>query len=233
MFAKQFSEAGGASTGGGQSGGRRPGRGRGAGSGLGAGGKGKRGGRGTDDGVGDSGGLFNMDNNYRTHMLFPGRKDEDGCGGEPRRSSGSPSFMKAMMSWGKRPSDPKAAQGNAQELARLRGTPTRGSESEFEHLLSGDPPLNAFRKTVSFHNFQHTGTGSDPEHVSPPRVPLTRTPPSSFFSTSSPSSPSSPTNNSSSNNFFSYNEPFRDHDYASYIGGNASSSNICFILTNS
>ena len=45
-------------------------------------------------GIGQLPGL-GMDNNYRTHMLFPGRKDEDGGGGDgPRRSSGSPSFMK-------------------------------------------------------------------------------------------------------------------------------------------
>lgn len=77
-----------------------------------------------------------MDNNYRTHMLFPGRKDEDGGGGDgPRRSSGSPSFMKQMMSgmMGKRPSDPRA--GNSQELTRYRATPTRASESG-----SGGPP---------------------------------------------------------------------------------------------
>eukprot|EP00092_Neocalanus_flemingeri_P026433 GFUD01028654.1.p1 GENE.GFUD01028654.1~~GFUD01028654.1.p1 ORF type:complete len:397 (+),score=86.11 GFUD01028654.1:71-1192(+) len=64
---------------------------------------------------------------YRTHMLFPGRKDDDTSQPDPRRSSGSPSFMKAMMSWGKRPSDPRAQQ--AQELARYRGTPTRPPES--------------------------------------------------------------------------------------------------------
>jgi len=94
--------------------------------------KGKRGARRDQEDAGEASGLFNMDASsaYRTHMLFPGRKDEDGA--EPRRSSGSPSFMKAMMSWGKRPSDAKAGQ-NAQELARYRGTPTRASES-------GGPP---------------------------------------------------------------------------------------------
>ena len=221
MFAKQFSEAGVTNTA--SSGGKRPGRGRGAGSGV--LGKSKRGGR-TPDDAGDTSGLFNMDNNYRTHMLFPGRKDEDGCGGEPRRSSGSPGFMKAMMSWGKRPSDPKAAAaGNAQELARYRGTPTRASESEFESLL-GDrhhPPLNSFRKTVSFHNFRDTGSSSPPEHVLPPRVPLTSrsTPPASYYSTSPSSPPSTSTNNpGQTSHFFSYHEPFSDNDYASYIGGN-------------
>jgi len=98
--------------------------------------KSKLGGRGNQDDAGDASGLFNMDNNsaYRTHMLFPGRKDDDGSCGEPRRSSGSPSFMKAMMSWGKRPSDPKSPQ-NSQELTRYRATPTRASESG-----AGGPP---------------------------------------------------------------------------------------------
>lgn len=92
--------------------------------------KSKRGARRDQDDAGDSsGGLFNMDPNapYRTHMLFPGRKDDDSSQTDPRRSSGSPSFMKAMMSWGKRPSDPRAQQ--AQELARYRGTPTKPPES--------------------------------------------------------------------------------------------------------
>jgi len=91
--------------------------------------KSKRGARRDQDDAGDSsGGLFNMDPNapYRTHMLFPGRKDDDSSQADPRRSSGSPSFMKAMMSWGKRPSDPRA---QPQELARYRGTPTKPPES--------------------------------------------------------------------------------------------------------
>ena len=126
MFAKQFSEAGVATS----TTSKKSGRGRGAGSGF--GGRGKRGGRGgpaPDDA--SEAGLFNMDNSYRTHMLFPGRKDEDGGGDGPRRSSGSPSFMKQMMSgmMGKRPSDPRAS--NSQELTRYRATPTRASESEF------------------------------------------------------------------------------------------------------
>ena len=137
MFAKQFSEAGQATA----TTGKRGGRGRGGGSGLMS--KGKRGARRDQEDAGEASGLFNMDASsaYRTHMLFPGRKDEDGA--EPRRSSGSPSFMKAMMSWGKRPSDAKAGQ-NAQELARYRGTPTRASESELDSLD------HYFRKTVSF-----------------------------------------------------------------------------------
>ena len=36
-------------------------------------------------GIGQLPGL-GMDNNYRTHMLFPGRKDEDGGGGRPSSS---------------------------------------------------------------------------------------------------------------------------------------------------
>ena len=137
MFAKQFSEAGQATT----TTGKRGGRGRGGGSGLMS--KGKRGVRRDQEDASEASGLFNMDASsaYRTHMLFPGRKDEDGA--EPRRSSGSPSFMKAMMSWGKRPSDAKAGQ-NSQELARYRGTPTRASESEL------DPLDYYYRKTVSF-----------------------------------------------------------------------------------
>jgi len=157
MFAKQFSEAGTAS-----SGGRKGGRGKGGGMMA----KSKRGKRDVDDG-GDSasGGLFSMDSNgpYRTHMLFPGRKDEEtggsggpgggggsggggggggagsgggagGPGGDPRRSSGSPGFMKTMMSWGgaggKRPSDPRAVvAASGQEMQRLRSPPGGRTES--------------------------------------------------------------------------------------------------------
>jgi len=119
--------------------------------------KSKRGARRDQDDAGDSsGGLFNMDPNapYRTHMLFPGRKDDDSSQADPRRSSGSPSFMKAMMSWGKRPSDPRA---QPQELARYRGTPTKPPESEF------DPGVDPFyRKTVSFHDGRPTSPGSPP-----------------------------------------------------------------------
>ena len=135
-------------------------------------------------------------------MLFPGRKDEDGSGGEPRRSSGSPSFMKAMMSWSKRPSDPKSAQ-NSQELARYRGTPTGNSESEFDCLPS-DPLI---RKTVSFHNFSQNGSVCSPTNMSPPS-------PRDLFSSSSPDSP---TNNQ--NDFYSYHQPFRENYYASFVGG--------------
>ena len=135
MFAKQFSEAGVSS-----SSGRKGGRGKGGGMMA----KSKRGRKDQDEAGGDSssGGLFNMEANgpYRTHMLFPGRKDEDG-GPDPRRSSGSPGFMKTMMSWGKRPSDPRGGVVG-QEMQRYRSTPTR-PESEF--LVD---PLN--RKTVSF-----------------------------------------------------------------------------------
>ena len=127
--------------------------------------RGKRGVRRDQEDAGEASGLFNMDASsaYRTHMLFPGRKDEDGA--EPRRSSGSPSFMKAMMSWGKRPSDAKAGQ-NCQELARYRGTPTRASESELESLDQ------FYRKTVSFDEASsspllhptRTNTSDQPDH---------------------------------------------------------------------
>lgn len=63
---------------------------------------------------------------YRTHMLFPGRKEDDSGGPDPRRSSGSPSFVKAMMGWGgKKPSEGRG--GTPQEM-RPRGTPTRPPE---------------------------------------------------------------------------------------------------------
>ena len=188
MFAKQFSEAGGVST---TTPGKRGGRGRGGGSGLMS--KGKRGVRREQEDVGEAGGLFNMDANsaYRTHMLFPGRKDEDGSA-EPRRSSGSPSFMKAMMSWGKRPSDAKGGQ-NSQDVARYRGTPTRATESESDPL---DP---FYRKTVSFE-----------EARSPclPLLPLLPLLPACQVS----GSPSSTTN-------MSYHQPYREHQYASFVGG--------------
>ena len=196
MFAKQFSEAGVA----GNTTTKKGGRGRGGGSGLNS--KSRRGGRSAQEDATDPSGLFNMDNNYRTHMLFPGRKDEDGSGGEPRRSSGSPSFMKAMMSWSKRPSDPKSAQ-NSQELARYRGTPTRNSESEFDCLPS-DPLI---RKTVSFHNFSQNGSVCSPNNISPAS-------PRDLFSSSSPDSP---TNHQ--NDFYSYHQPFRENYYASFVGG--------------
>ena len=219
MFAKQFSEAGGVTS---TTSSKKGGRGRGAGSGF--GGRSKRGGRGgaiAEDA--SEAGLFSMDNSYRTHMLFPGRKDEDGGGGDgPRRSSGSPSFMKQMMSgmMGKRPSDPRAS--NSQELTRYRATPTRASESEFssDHWSPGhhgghheSDPYNRglMVKSVSFHG-----------HRSPPLRP----PPAPSYSPTSPLSSSSllstspPTNNmvtSSNNGFIPYHEPFREHDYASYV----------------
>ena len=152
--------------------------------------KGKRGVRREQEDVGEAGGLFNMDANsaYRTHMLFPGRKDEDGSG-EPRRSSGSPSFMKAMMSWGKRPSDAKGGQ-NSQDVARYRGTPTRATESESDPL---DP---LYRKTVSF------------EEARSPCLPLLPLVPSCAVS----GSPTSTTN-------MSYHPPYSEHHYASFVGG--------------
>ena len=178
MFAKQFSEAGQASTTG-----RKGGRGKG--SGMMAKSKGRKG-RDLDDGGenGSSGGLFDAGGAYRTHMLFPGRKDEEiGGGMDPRRSSGSPGFMKGLMgSWGKRPSDPKAAaavaaSAGSQEMSggqgpRYRTTPphTR-TESEFDynctttstrthHNYSSSDPYNTIHhrnfnnnnKSVSFHD---------------------------------------------------------------------------------
>merc|ERR1719490_1577 len=94
--------------------------------------KSKRRGKDLEDAGDSNTGLFNMDPNtpYRTHMLFPGRKEDD-CGGpDPRRSSGSPGFVKAMMGWGsKRPSQTGGGAPNSQEMARYnRGTPTRPPE---------------------------------------------------------------------------------------------------------
>ena len=219
MFAKQFSEAGATST----TTSKKGGRGRGAGSGF--GGRGKRGGRGGAPAEDASeAGLFNMDNSYRTHMLFPGRKDEDGGGDGPRRSSGSPSFMKQMMSgmMGKRPSDPRAS--NSQELTRYRATPTRASESEFSSSEAAWPRLGAesdpynrgMVKSVSFH-----GQGAPPQRPPPPPFPAPNyspTSPSSPLSCSSLLSTSPPTNNVT-NGFIPYHEPFREHDYASYVAG--------------
>lgn len=230
MFAKQFSEAGVNSTSG-----KKGGRGKG-GSGLMS--KSKKGARGRDqDDAGDaSGGLFNMDPNapYRTHMLFPGRKDDDGSGNDPRRSSGSPSFMKAMMSWGKRPSDPRAA-AQAQELAGRysRGTPTKttpggAGESEFE-----SDPFSHYRKTVSFHEQNHHRTAGG--GIPPP-------PPSSYnhhhhhLASSPTSSTTSPTTNHThnelllfggdNNSLFANNHhnqqhrgPYKENDYAAFTGG--------------
>ena len=215
MFAKQFSEAGVTST----TTSKKGGRGRGAGSGF--GGRGKRGGRGgapPDDA--SEAGLLNMDNSYRTHMLFPGRKDEDGGGDGPRRSSGSPSFMKQMMSgmMGKRPSDPRAS--NSQELTRYRATPTRGSESEFSSLETAawprDPYNRGLVKSVSFHGGQR---GLPPSRPPPAPNYSPTSPLSSPLSSTSLLSTSPPTNNFTTNGFIPYHEPFREHDYASYVAG--------------
>jgi len=126
MFAKQFSEAGVTSTSS-----KKGGRGKAGGSGLMS--KNRRG-RGKDvdgDALDASSSLFNMDPNssYRTHMLFPGRKEDDGSttGGDHRRPSGSPSFMKSMMSWGKRSSDPRSSSANGPPGAGgTPGAPPRG-----------------------------------------------------------------------------------------------------------
>ena len=167
MFSKQFSEAG--VTGSGQ--GRKGGRGK-AGSGLMAKPKGRNRRDGDDaGGGGDSssgGGLFNTDSSYRTHMLFPGRKDDDAMGPEPRRSSGSsPGFMKTMMSWGsKRPSGSGTPGGSGQDGGMAAGgrhhraTPTR-TESEllFVHdgggggaVVDREPLLLSSPSSSSFHS---------------------------------------------------------------------------------
>merc|ERR1719285_1199762 len=94
--------------------------------------KSKRRGKDLEDAGDSSAGLFNMDPNapYRTHMLFPGRKEDD-CGGpDPRRSSGSPSFMKTMMGWGgKRPSDPPRNPGNGSPQRHPHATARRSGST--------------------------------------------------------------------------------------------------------
>jgi hypothetical protein len=222
MFAKQFSEAGVSTTSG-----KKGGRGK---SGGGLMSKSKRGARRDQDDAGDSsGGLFNMDPNapYRTHMLFPGRKDDDSSQTDPRRSSGSPSFMKAMMSWGKRPSDPRAQQ--AQELARYRGTPTKPPESEF------DPVDPFYRKTVSFHDGRPLSPGSPPL-PGPDRRPPGHLTVSSPYHPGHPGQPSYlptssrqdfPTNKQNGHQpHFSYPEPYKENDYAAFAGGRTT-----FLLT--
>ena len=192
MFAKQFSEAGATS---GAGGGKKGGRG-GKGGGLMS--KSKRRGKDLEDAGDSNTGLFNMDPNtpYRTHMLFPGRKEDD-CGGpDPRRSSGSPGFVKAMMGWGsKRPSQTGGGAPNSQEMARYnRGTPTRPPEGMQEMLepMLVDP---LYRKSVSFHE------------VSPTRVPLYP----HFHPTST---------NTHSVYPYHHNEPYRENDYAAFAVGN-------------
>lgn len=193
MFAKQFSEAGATS---GAGGGKKGGRG-GKGGGLMS--KSKRRGKDLEDAGDSNTGLFNMDPNtpYRTHMLFPGRKEDD-CGGpDPRRSSGSPGFVKAMMGWGsKRPSGAGGQAPNSQEMARYnRGTPTRPPEGMQEMLepLLVDP---LYRKSVSFHE------------ISPTRGPLYP----HFHPTST---------NTHSVYPYHHNEPYRENDYAAFaVPGN-------------
>ena len=210
MFAKQFSEAG--ATSGGSS--KKGGRGN-KGGGLMS--KSKRRGKDLEDAGDSSTGLFNMDPNtpYRTHMLFPGRKEDD-CGGpDPRRSSGSPGFVKAMMGWGsKRPSQGAAG---GQEMALRRGTPTRPPEGS-EPLL--DPLDSLYRKSVSFQ-----GCG-DPYYPSTYHQP-THTNGGAYHQPSSPTTnhhllgPSSPTNNHqlAPNNYHNQHEPYRELDYAAFAVG--------------
>ena len=111
-----FSESGGRKAGGGVGGrGKSPGlmgrgkfhhRGGGIVGGGGGGVGGGVGGRGIDD---HDGGVLTMDPDgpYRTHLLFPGRKDEEGDFVGRGRATGSPSFMKQMLTWGRK-TDPKA-----------------------------------------------------------------------------------------------------------------------------
>lgn len=203
MFAKQFSEAG-ASSG---SGGRKGGRGKGSGMMA----KSKRGKREQDD-QGDSGstGLFNMDANgpYRTHMLFPGRKDDEGPP-DPRRPSGSPGFMKTMMSWGKRPSEPRSGQ----EMARYKGPPNR---TESESDTAAFDPFS--RKTVSFH--EGVGARGDPYQGNYPPNQTNHVHPSNH--TNSPYNQQYPQNYTNQNGhpYYPYSEPYRENDYSTFGKGN-------------
>jgi hypothetical protein len=222
MFAKQFSEAGAT---GGSSGGKKGGRGN-KGGGLMS--KSKRRGKDLEDASDSATGLFTMDPNtpYRTHMLFPGRKEDD-CGGpDPRRSSGSPSFVKAMMGWGgKRPS----AQGApGQEMAR-RGTPTRPCEGQdTEPLLD---PL--YRKSVSFQQSQSDGWSSHyPSYPSPTNAypSPTNAYPSPTNAYPQPTNAYPPSTNAyppPNNTSLYHSEPYREHDYASFAVGNM----LSFLLT--
>ena len=159
--------------------------------------KSKRRGKDLEDAGDSNTGLFNMDPNtpYRTHMLFPGRKEDD-CGGpDPRRSSGSPGFVKAMMGWGSKRGSQGGGAPNSQEMARYnRGTPTRPPEGMQEMLepMLVDP---MYRKSVSFHE------------VSPTRGPLYP----HFHPTST---------NTHSVYPYHHNEPYRENDYAAFAVGN-------------
>ena len=186
MFAKSFSEAGTTS-----STGRKGGRGKG--SGMMAKSKGRKG-RDLEEGENgsSSGGLFALDANgpYRTHMLFPGRKEEEAAGPDPRRSSGSPGFMKSMMSWSKRPSDPRSA--GSQEMQQTprsgaRTTPPTRTESELlvASHASVDPYYNYQQhrniynnnnKSVSFHegvshHARYAAGGATPGSIVPSSNP--------------------------------------------------------------
>ena len=160
--------------------------------------KSKRRGKDLEDAGDSNTGLFNMDPNtpYRTHMLFPGRKEDD-CGGpDPRRSSGSPGFVKAMMGWGSKRGSQGGGAPNSQEMARYnRGTPTRPPEGMQEMLepMLVDP---MYRKSVSFHE------------VSPTRGPLY---PHFHPATST---------NTHSVYPYHHNEPYRENDYAAFAVGN-------------
>lgn len=234
MFAKQFSEAG--ATSGGPS--KKGGRGN-KGGGLMS--KSKRRGKDLEDAGDSSTGLFNMDPNtpYRTHMLFPGRKEDDSGGPDPRRSSGSPGFVKAMMGWGSKRASQGAAGAGGQEMALRRGTPTRPPEGT-EPLL--DPiDENLYRKSVSFHgcgdpyypNTYHqpasTNGGAYHHHTTSPTSSYNHTisPTSPYNHTNSPTTnhhllgPSSPTNHHqlAPNNYHNHHEPYREHDYAAFAVG--------------
>lgn len=155
--------------------------------------KSKRRGKDLEDAGDSTTGLFNMDPNapYRTHMLFPGRKEDDSGGPDPRRSSGSPGFVKAMMGWGsKRPSEGRGGTPQGSEMARLKGPP---EGSELDPLVD---PL--YRKSVSFHE-----AGSP--HGRQPLYPY--------------HSPTSPTNTQQVYPRH-HNQPYRENDYAAFAVGN-------------
>jgi hypothetical protein len=169
MFAKQFSEAG--VTGSGP--GRKGGRGKG-GSGLMAKPKGRNRRDGDDAGGGgdasSSGGLFNTDSSYRTHMLFPGRKDDDMM--EPRRSSGSsPGFMKTMMaSWGsKRPSS--SQDGGMMATAAATTTNAVGGGRRHHHRLYSNNIRAAAAVPREESEFAHDGIDRSPLLLSSPDSP--------------------------------------------------------------
>ena len=158
-------------------------------------GKGKQHHRRQEEAAQDHSSLINMDPEgpYRTHLLFPGRKEDEGQDG--RGSSVSPSFMKSMFSgaWGKQKQTGLpfgGGGGQAAEMQRYRMTPEtdpfymRGKQVSFE-----DPQANAYsssrpeRRPNSYHSEPAQGRGAPDQGYYTP-----------------------------------YNEPFRENDYASFNG---------------